>query len=417
VDIFLLSVKKICFVKKHQNISVKLFVFSKKEYLCIYADTIFRAIITSYYIRMTAPTPFALEYSAQFAQLLTDLGISLAVSTYQAGKVILLSPSEGDKLVQLPRTYPNAMGMAQHADKLAVASMHEVVVLKNTPSLAKKYPQKPDTYDAIYTPRALYFTGAVSMHDMEYLADGKLAGVNTAFSCLSYIDDNQSFTPFWKPPFISDLMPEDRCHLNGLATENGEIKYLTALGTSDTPQGWRNTKMNGGVLMHYPSGEIILSGLAMPHSPRIINGELYVLNSAQGELIKVDVQNKSYEVVVKLGGFARGMAQHGDYLFIGVSKLRHNSPAFADLPIAKTSFSGVIAVYLPYKTIVGQLAYKMSVDEIYDVKVIPSKRPSILSPDMPVSKQAIVLPDKSFWAVNSEQSSVISYQETVNRKQ
>lgn len=351
--------------------------------------------------KMTSePKPFECEYTPQFAELLHKLSISLAISTYQAGKVIILSAIETDKLIQLPRNFDNPMGMAVTKDSLAIATRNEVVVLRNANGLAQDYPQKQGVYDGLYVPRATYYTGSVAMHDMEFSQDNKIIGVNTLFSCLCNIDDKYSFTPFWKPSFINELVSEDRCHLNGLATENGQIKYLTALGKTNSLQGWRDNKMQGGIVMEYPSGKIIATGLGMPHSPRIYNGELYVLNSTQGELIKVNPQTGTHTIICKLGGFARGMSRHGDYLFIGVSKLRHNSKVFNDLPIAATSFAGVIAVYLPYGSIVGSFKYQMTVDEIYDVKVLPDlKRPSILSPAMDIHKQALSIPGQSLWGI------------------
>lgn len=345
------------------------------------------------------PKPFDCSYSPQFADLLHKLGISLVISTYQAGKVIVLSAVNSDKLTQLPRTFENAMGIAVNNTKLAVSTKNEVVVLQNRPELASSYANKKGVYDGIYIPAVRYNTGYLALHDMEF-TNNKLVAVNTIFSCLSYIDDEYSFKPFWQPPFVSELTPEDRCHLNGMAIENNEIKYLTALGNTNVLQGWRDKKMNGGILIEYPSGKIILQGLAMPHSPRMYNGKLYLLNSAKGELICVNPENGSYELVVKLGGYARGMARCGDYLFIGLSKLRHNSKIFSDLEIAKTSYAGVVAVYLPYKAVVGCIKYEMSVDEIYDVKILENSiRPSIISPEMTIHGHAICTPLGSFWSI------------------
>ena len=351
------------------------------------------------------PKPFDCEYSVQFSELLHKLGISLAISTYQAGKVIIVSAINEDKLIQLPRTFDNPMGMAVTKNGLAIATKNELVVLRNSAELAQSYPQKPGVYDTLYIPSATYYTGYISMHDMEFTKENKIIGVNTAFSCLCEIDNTYSFVPFWKPNFISKLAPEDSCHLNGMATENGEIKYLTALGKTNNPGGWRENKMKGGIVMEYPSGKIIAETLSMPHSPRVYNGELYVLNSAQGELIKINRKNGSHKVICKLGGFARGMSKYGDYLFIGLSKLRHNSLAFSDLPIAKTSYAGIVAVYLPYGSIIGTFKYTMSVDEIYDVKVLPKqKRPSILSPSMEIHKRALSIPGQTMWAEQQKEN-------------
>ncbi|RLD48643.1 MAG: TIGR03032 family protein [Bacteroidetes bacterium] len=367
------------------------------------------------------PKPFDCEYSPQFAELLNKLGISLVISTYQAGKVIILSASDEDKLIQLPRTFDNPMGMAVKKNALAVATKNEVIVLRNAKGLAENYPEKPGVYDGIYVPRAKYYTGYVAMHDMEFLDDDKIIGVNTLFSCLAYVNNKYSFTPFWKPPFISKLVSEDRCHLNGIAVENNKIKFITALGKTDSSQGWREHKTNGGIVMEYPSGKIITDKLAMPHSPRVYDGKLYLLNSAQGELIHIDPETGEKEVICNVGGFARGMSRYGDYLFIGVSKLRHNSEVFRDLPIAETSFAGVVAVYLPYGSIAGSIKYKMSVDEIYDVKVLEGlKRPSILSDSAEIHKLALSIPGQTMWAQLSEnkksEKSRIKKEETYNYK-
>src|SRR5947209_15759758 len=62
------------------------------------------------------------------------------------------------------------------------------------------------------------------------LNEEELWFVNTRFSCLCTIDRAHSFVPRWRPPYITALAPEDRCHLNGLGLVNGEVRYVTALG-------------------------------------------------------------------------------------------------------------------------------------------------------------------------------------------
>lgn len=343
--------------------------------------------------------PFTATYSPNVPELMNTLGCTIVLSTYQAGKVICLSAMNNDNLIQLPRTFDNAMGLATDSERIAVACKTNVQVLKNSPSHAPTYPAKAETYDSLFLPRATYYTGQLALHDMHWGPQG-LVAVNTMFSCLSTITPEYGFEPMWKPPFISELIPEDRCHLNGMAINKGVPEYVTALGDTNVREGWRENKMNGGVLMHVPSGEILVRGLAMPHSPRIFDNKLYVLNSAQGDLLWIDPENGKTEVVCKLGGFARGMARCGDYLFIGVSKLRHQNKVFGDLPIAKTSFAGVVIVYLPYGSTVGAIKYETSVEEIYDVKILFGlRRPNILSPDKEEHKLALYGPRLSYWAV------------------
>jgi len=342
--------------------------------------------------------PFTCTYSPNIPELLWQLNCTLAISTYQAGKVVLISPRNEEELVQLPRNFPKPMGLAVDGNRMAIATLNEVVVLANEPSLARGYPDQPNTYDSLYLPRAVYYSGEVDLHDMDWGKKG-LWGVNTRFSCLSLIDDRYSFNPQWQPPFISSLAAEDRCHLNGMALVNGEPEFVTALGKTDSAEGWRKNKQNGGIIMHVPTGEIICENLGMPHTPRVYDGKLYVLLSSTGELICVSPQDGKYEVVKKLPGFVRGMDKLDDYLFIGLSKLRTTSSAFRDLPIAKQSvFSGIIVVYLPRTSVVGHIRYETSVEELFDVRVLPNlKRPGLLSTQKEVHRLALATPTDSFW--------------------
>jgi uncharacterized protein (TIGR03032 family) len=344
--------------------------------------------------------PFSVTYTPNIPEILFNMRSSLALSTFQAGKVIFMSATDKNKLVQLPRTFANAMGVAASGSKLAIACRNDVILLKNFPQLANKYPAKPKTYDSLFVPQCRYYTGALDLHDMNFVQN-KLIAVNTLFSCLAEINEEFSFQPVWQPHFISGLTPEDRCHLNGMAIQQDEIVYITALGNTDTPNGWRKNKIGGGIIIHLPTNQIIHSGLSMPHSPRMYDDKLYFLNSALGELRLCDTEKGTSEVIVSLGGFARGMARLGDYLFIGMSKLRHTTDVFKSLPIAKTSFAGISVVSLSKARIVGQIRYESSVEEIYDVKILQGlSRPGILNSEKIEKHSVIVLPGNSFWAVD-----------------
>jgi uncharacterized protein (TIGR03032 family) len=349
---------------------------------------------------MKTISPFSLTYTPNIPEILLDLNFTLALSTYQAGKVVFISAIDRDKLIQLPRTFDNAMGLATSENKLAVACKKHVIELKNFPALAHKYPGKEDTYDAMFVPSCKYFTGSLDLHDMNFL-DGKLLAINTLFSCISEVNSDYSFHPVWNPDFISELSPEDRCHLNGMAIKDERIEYVTALGATNEHHGWRKNKMQGGVILHVPSGEVVLSGLSMPHSPRIYNNKLFFLNSAQGELRIADTVSGTSDIIAKLGGFTRGMARMGDYLFIGISKLRHTTKDFSDLPISKSSFAGIVVVYLPLGKPVGEIRYESSVDEVYDVKILPGlKRPGILNEERIDKIIPVTTPNDTYWSVS-----------------
>ncbi len=349
--------------------------------------------------------PFSARFSPQVPELLNKLKCSIALSTYQAGKIVLISPHpDNERLTTLPRTFRKPMGIAIQGDKMAISLKDEVVVFQNSRQLAEHYPNKQNTYDSLWLPRTTYYTGLVDMHDIDFGDDGIYA-INTSFSCICKIGGEFNFTPVWKPPFIQEVTPGDLCHLNGMVVLNGKPKYVTALGTTNTPQGWKEYIVSGGVLMDVEKNEILLEGLAMPHSPKMYNNELYMLTSASGEFIKVNLENKTHETIKKFDGFCRGLSFYQDFAFIGFSKLRKNSSTFAKLSFSdKANFSGIKIIHMPTKAEVGEIIYETSVDEIYEVIVLENMvRPNILNTIDDIHKLSLATPTTTYWAKKEEQ--------------
>ena len=353
-----------------------------------------------------AIAPFSCQFSPQVPELLQKLNCTIAISTYQAGKLVFISAKDEDSLTQLPRNFNKAMGIAEDFEnrKLAVACRDEVILFKNSTQLAHYYPNAPNKYDSLYMPRITYHTGAIDIHDLSFGLNGELYAVNTLFSCIIKLDSDYSFNPVWSPPQIDKINSEDRCHLNGMAMKDRKPKYATAFNNGNTPQSWRDKVIESGVIYDVQNNKIIAEGLPMPHTPRVFNDDLYVLLSATGELAKINTSDGTYEVIVKIGGFVRGMSLHKDYLFIGLSKLRKNSSTFGKLDFAKNANqAGIVIVHLPTKSIAGKINYLTSLDEIYDIHILPDKtRPNILNTITDDHKDGLSLPDSTFWKRKKE---------------
>jgi uncharacterized protein (TIGR03032 family) len=206
--------------------------------------------------------------------------------------------------------------------------------------------------------------------------DEELWVVNTRFSCLCTLHADYSFVPRWRPPFVTGLAADDRCHLNGLAVVGGHPRYVTALGESDTPRGWRPAKVDGGCLMEVPSGRVIACGLSMPHSPRWHDGKLWVLESGTGRLLRVDPTGGSTRAVADLPGFARGLALGGNYAFVGLSKIRATS-TMDGVPLAAHRDRlkcGVAIVDLAAGGVCDVLEFQSAVEEVFDVQLLGGRR-------------------------------------------
>lgn len=260
---------------------------------------------------------------------LAENNLSLAFSSYQLGKLFLVGREPSGGLSVYHRNFDLCMGLAAEGNQtIYVGTLYQIWKLNNILPDGEYY----QGFDRLYAPQASSITGEVNAHDIALHHDGRLLFVNSAFNCLAATSTERSFDVLWKPEFISELVPEDRCHLNGLAMNNGRPQYVSMFAASNVVDGWRSHRINGGLIIDIESNEIVCRGLSMPHSPRIYRDKLWVLNSGTGYFGYVDTASGRFENVVFCPGFVRGLSFIGDYAIVGLSKLKRDESA-NDLPI------------------------------------------------------------------------------------
>jgi uncharacterized protein (TIGR03032 family) len=308
------------------------------------------------------------SHSESLPALLTQLRLSVLISTYQTGHLIVVAARQG-RLVLTFHQFERAMGIAVKPGTIAVCTRKEVWFLRDAPDIAAKL-QPPGHHDACFLARTSHFTGDIEAHESAWVG-GEFWIVNTLFSCLAALHPHYSFAPRWRPPFVSALRPEDRCHLNGLAVVDGQPRYVTALGETDSPAGWRAVKHRGGCLIEVPSGRLLVRGLALPHSPRVDGKQVFFLHSGQGELAVAHPQTGQVTAVAPLPGVARGLGLHGGFAFLGLSRAR---PTLEGVPIVARRDElrcGLWVVDLRTGAVAAHLEFGTGVEEIFDVQVLP----------------------------------------------
>ncbi len=307
---------------------------------------------------------------AGIAAILFEANCSLLLSTMNNERLVVIGALNEDQLIQKQYYLSSPNGIAISEDQMAIACKGEVRIYQQAPA-GHGEGEKRKASRAWY-PKLSYHTGDLDIHDLHFGKEG-LWAVNTAYSCLCTIGGPYSFTPRWQPHFIDRLARQDRCHLNGLVMQEGSPLYVSALGRGNTAKSWRTDQMKEGILLHVPSNEIILSDLFFPHSPQIHDGELFMLLSGSGELAKVDVQRGDYEVVTQIGGFVRGMAKCGDYLFVAFSQHRKISSSVGKISAStRSNRAGVVLIHLPSGKIVGETdpTILANISDIYDIKLL-----------------------------------------------
>jgi uncharacterized protein (TIGR03032 family) len=425
---------------------------------------------------------YSCEYSEGLPRLLKELNISIAFTSYQAGRLMFVR-SDGETIDVNFKAFPRPMGLTFTGNELTLGTFTQLINFRRedslvaklkrplqfiddditAPTLKKKNKPAPNQFestardaskeaaqapvgsahlsgesgddsaldsdshdngsddekarlakrralikqreaelhapvdsrvDSCFITRSSHFTGMINIHDVEW-GDGDLWAVNSSFSCLCTFDPDYSFVPRWKPHFISELVPEDRCHLNGMALRDGQPAFVTTFSTFDEPGMWRKGEKFNGTLMRVADNKILIDGLAMPHSPRWYRDHVYFCNSGYGEVKRYSEKTEQVDTVAELPGFTRGMDFYGSLLLVGLSKVRQ-SDVTSPAPLAKKyedTFSGLAFINLDSGELIGTLSFVGNVEQIYDVAILHDTTfPEFIEPGHPRLRNHFVHP-------------------------
>lgn len=322
--------------------------------------------------------------SRQFNSWLAEQSVSLGFTTYQSGKLFLIGLQADGRLSIFERTFNRCMGLWADGQTMWMTSLFQLWRFENVlqPGQFTGAPGAAD-FDRLYVPNVGYTTGDLDLHDVAVDRNGRVVFVNTLFGCLATVSSTNSFSPLWKPPFISQLAAEDRCHLNGMAMVDGMPRYVTAVSQSDVVDGWRDRRRDGGCVVDVAANQIITTGLSMPHSPRVHPshpGKLWLLNSGAGEFGYVDLATGKFEPTTFCPGYTRGLAFVGNYAVVGLSRCRDNR-TFTGLSLddnlknkGAEARCGLHVIDMRTGDTVHWLRIEGVVKELYDVVALPGVR-------------------------------------------
>lgn len=345
--------------------------------------------------RAATETKPGVETSPGFVPWMMRHRVSLVCSSYQTGRLLLIGARRGGDVAVTRAQFPGAMGLAAFSQRIYLAGRAAIWRLENT---LRADQLVDDRYDRLFVPRNAQITGNLLVHEIAVEPAGRIVFVNTRYSCLATLSTTHAFRPLWRPAFVSRLAPEDRCHLNGLAVDDGRVRYATACAASDIVDGWRERRADGGVLIDVTTDRIIADGLSMPHSPRLHGGAVWLLNSGSGHLVRIDPQSARREEVAFCPGFLRGLAFIDDFAVVTLSLPRYgrfqglaldgeltrrNASAWCGLMVIDTRNGDIVE----WVRLDGEM-------ELFDVAAILLARcPLALAPDSPDLQEAITVED------------------------
>jgi uncharacterized protein (TIGR03032 family) len=341
-----------------------------------------------------------ITFSGGLAEFLQRQNIAFGFTSYQSGRLYLVGNSSKSRLALHEANFPKAMGIHANASRIYLGTLTDIVRLEN---VLLPDQRANELHDKVYVPRNAHTTGSVDIHELGIRPNGRIVFVNTAYNCLCEPSMTHSFKPLWKPSFISKIVREDRCHLNGLAMVDGEPGYVSAVCRSDVIDGWRDRRHDGGIIIDVRSDEIVAEGLSMPHSPRWYREKLWVLNSGTGELGWIDRQSKTFQPLAFLPGFLRGLSFHGDYAFVTLSKPRHGRFEGLELDAklkdkGADAWCGVQIISLIDGSVAQWLRLDGPISELFDISVLPGVQNPITLGQQSAEIRSFITLDRPAWA-------------------
>lgn len=318
--------------------------------------------------------------SSGFSDWLASADTSISLTTYQAGRLFFIGRKADGGVRAHERLIEQCQGLWTDGQSLWTSGLYMLWRFEN---VLRKGETTSAGANRKFVPVEGRVVGRTDVHDIGL---GEIDGarrpifVNTLFNCLATVSDTASFRPLWRPKFISALAAEDRCHLNGLAMDGTQPAYVTAVSRSDVVDGWRDRRHDGGVVIDVASSEIVASGFSMPHSPRLYDGKLWLLNSGTGEFGTLDTADGRFTPVCFCPGYARGLAFIGRHAVIGLSRPRHGG-TFSGLALDErlaekdtVARCGLVIVDIDSGNVLEWLRFEHTIGELYDVAVLPGVR-------------------------------------------
>lgn len=334
-----------------------------------------RIVVGSPGRHMSQEEPNRFTTSDGFVEFLEEQRTALAFTSFQTGELILVGhrPETGQLTIDI-QPFRKPTGVSAGGGGLVLATLAHVFRLENILHSGQRL---DGTFTHCYVPRVSHVTGVLDTHDLALTSGNQPVLVATRYNCLATVSAVHSFKPLWRPSFISALVGEDRCHLNGLAVRDGSPAFVTAFACSDTYDGWRARLNDGGVVIDVNTDAVVCEGLSMPHSPRIHDGRLWLINSGSGHLGFLDnaTSGGQFVPVAAVPGFARGLALQGRHAAIAVSMPRDDRPTGLTFERALTRggqvWCGIQFVDISTGECVHWLRIEGEIRELYDVTFLP----------------------------------------------
>ncbi len=341
-----------------------------------------------------AEPQFEVQASQQLAAFFASNNVSVLVTCYKSNLVFSFGATDTCKLGVFYSVFDHPMAIAlsprRDVQEVWIGCAGYIARLSDAGS---RYNEGSDRaggdgdFTSTLACRQLHVIGDQDVHGIYPLDPLQPHFVSTGFSALCQLDlahPEVTTNVVWKPPFVSELKCEDRCHMNDVCVVNGRPKYASCVCESDAHDAWRDHRESGGVVIDIETNTVVARGLSMPHSPTWYRGELWILNSGTGDLGVINLQKGVFEARTFIPGFLRGLHFVGRFAVVG-SSMDRNERRFSGLGLGKkledkktSPVCGVFVVDLADCSIAHKVELKGNIHEVYGLAVVPGRRARVV---------------------------------------
>ena len=279
-----------------------------------------------------AEEKFALTTSPHFPEWLARAGASIAFSTYQAGKLFFLGLRPDGRLSVFERTFARCMGLGGQRRRAHARAGHALSDLPLRQRAARRAGQARRQRRALCAASA-WITGDLDVHDIGIDAGRRPVFVNTLFSCLATVSDGSQFQAALAaalrfPAGARGPLPSQR---------PGDARRRAALchrrrGARTSPTAGATSASTAALSSTSRPARSSCEGLSMPHSPRLHDGRLWLLNSGDRRIRLRRSRERPFEPSPSVPAMRAVSPFVGDHAIIGLSLARENR-TFQGLPL------------------------------------------------------------------------------------
>lgn len=303
-------------------------------------------------------------------ELLSASGITLLVTREYEHLVMAIGLADAEPFVTfMPMPHPSGIAVDRDRGRVFVASTRNPNQLYEFRPVSGSLPRLDVAVEApdgrpLLPAHSSFYPGCLYLHDLAFVGR-ELYGNAVGQNAVVRLAEQAAADPVWWPRCVEQsgapVLGQNHIQLNSIAAgETLKTSYFSA--SSDTiaerrPGDPKYPVDKRGVIFSGTTREPVVRGLTRPHSARLSNGALWVLNSGYGELCQCDSRGSGYTAVTKAPGWTRGLCFRDNLAFVGTSRVIPRFRSYAPGLDLDASVCGVHAVDLDTGQIRGGLVW------------------------------------------------------------